>query len=147
MLWALAVPALLLATAAASAPPATVVQLHKGRTYRFTFELQTSKDPSDAELREVGQGLEDAGARDVLVMRGPPAMAMFTQKSAATRTMEIGRVYAPFWKVSTGSVLALRLLSVEELNESEHQVGNPMIGLALTKALKAFALHLSPIPL
>jgi hypothetical protein len=115
MFWLFAIPAGLLTVAAAAAPRARVVTLQQGETYRFLFEL-TSAAPLTADNRaELLKGLDAMGAKDVLLLQGPPVLCMFTQKSSGSRTLQLGAIYAPFASLAGVPLVSLRLIQVEHL--------------------------------
>lgn len=86
-MWWLALPFALFAAASKAAQR---VVLRAGETWRYVASLEAPDADPETLSRAVVQGLHDAGARDVLVMPGPPLVCMWTQLVKTTRVLKLG---------------------------------------------------------
>lgn len=116
MFWLFLIPAGVLAAMAAATPRVRNILLHAGHTYRFLFELTVSSELTEESRKALLRGLEEMGAKDILLMVGPPLLCMFTQMIAADRTVQLGASYAPFKSIAAVPVVSLRLVQIEHVD-------------------------------
>lgn len=95
----------------AAAVASTQIWLLAGRTYRFSMRLEFPPGieiDADALMRAI----EIGGGRDVLITKGAPTVALYTQTILVDHPVEIGKPYVYEFQSAR---IVLTVLEVQEL--------------------------------
>lgn len=110
-MFALPVALVLLLASAAAAAASRVVWLLAGRTYRFSMRIEFPPG-IEIDADALIHAIEVGGGRDVLITKGAPTVALYTQTILVDHPVELGKPYVYGFESAR---IVLTVLEVEEL--------------------------------